>query len=283
MRSSIAGQKQTSYQIIVTRERDKNIVWDSKKVDNGSSDNIIYSGAPLDPETGYSWMLTVWDSKGKKLTGSSRFETGLMDPDIRAWNGARWIGSNILTLDATTAFLYEIRTSFQIKPGSKAASLIFGANDFRLIDSFQNIESVAGENYVRLELDISGTGSEAGTIINIYRVGYAKGDSETVPYKVISTATIPETNLNKLITEENKHAVHSMSIYVDAGNITLQINGTNVQATTQVAAPPRPAGSGQTGGPPRFRTSALTISNYATGGNYNTFPNLSGFCRKSGR
>ena len=113
--------------------------------------------------------LSVWDAKGKALTQSSRFETGLMNPEIGAWDGARWIGLNKLTLDASSACLFEIQTDFQIKAGSKAASVLLGANDFRFNDDFQNLENVKGKNYIRFELDITGVGTETGTVLNIYR------------------------------------------------------------------------------------------------------------------
>ena len=70
----------------------------------------------------------------------------------------------------------------QITEGNKA-SLIVGANDYRLNDQFQNVENVEGENYIRLEFDFSGVSAGNGAKLNIYRVGYAQGDSaDTVSY-----------------------------------------------------------------------------------------------------
>ena len=273
MESAVKGQKQTAYQIIVTRERDGEMLWDSRKTKSGLSNNIRYEGQELEPETAYRWDLTVWDAEGKTCTGTSRFETGIMDPDIAAWDGALWIGSNELTLDATSAMLFEINTDFRIVEGSRAASLILGANDFRFNDRFQNIENVEGENYIRFEIDISGVEGEKGAALNIYRVGYGKDDSGEIPFMVISKEHFPQTNINDIITSGNKNEVHNLSIVVDASNITLEIDGTSVQTTA-------PAGFGgmafATGEPPPFmrRGSSITISNYGAGNNYNTFPNL---------
>lgn len=286
MNSSAHGQRQAAYRIVVARESDKKVVWDSRKVESGLSVNIRYNGDALQPETAYRWNLTVWDAAGKTYAQASIFETGLMDPDIKAWEGARWIGTNELPLDAASACLFEIATDFQIRPGSKAASLVFGAKDFRFSDSFLNIENVEGENYVHAELDISGVGSATGAVFNLYRVGYGKRDSPLTPYKVVSAALYPETNINKLITEENKNKVHSLSINVEASNITLQIDGT----TLQTAAPYTASGGRGTGAPPqgappgRGRGASLTISNYNTGGNFNTYPNLNsiGFASQPG-
>jgi alpha-L-rhamnosidase len=277
MVSNTTGQKQSAYQIVVTRESDGEVVWDSERVEGGLSNNIPYEGDPLEPETAYSWELMVWDGDGQSHTETSRFETGLMNPDISAWDGARFIGTNELTLDATSACLFEINTDFQILEGD-AVSVVFGANDFRFSDSFQNIENVAGENYVRFELDVLGAGTETGTVLNIYRVGYGKDDLPDEPHKVISAALYPETNINDIITEENRHDVHNLSIVVEASDITLQIDGVPLR-TEPPAAP--------AGGPPAFfrrRNSSISISNYDTGGNFNTYPNLNsvGFASRPG-
>ena len=84
MNSSSHGQKQSAYQIIVTRENDKKVVWDSRKVASGMSANVKYEGDVLRPDTAYRWNLTVWDAAKKTYAQASRFETGLMDPDIKA-------------------------------------------------------------------------------------------------------------------------------------------------------------------------------------------------------
>jgi len=267
MQSELTGQEQTAYQIAVTRESDGAMVWESGKTQSGLSNNISYEGQPLEPENAYTWDLTVWDARGKTYHGSSRFETGLMDPGLTAWEGARFIGTNQLTLDATSALLFEINTDFRILKGN-AASIVFGADDFRLNDPFQNIENVAGENYIRLELDVSGVGKEAGAILNIYRVGYGKEDSATEPYRSISSSLFPGTNLNEIITPGNKNQVHHLKVAVDASNIIVSIDGAVVQTS-----------SGQGGDsqiPPQFRRRrpTFTITNYGAGNNYNTFPNL---------
>ena len=286
MVSAEIGQKQNAYLIIVTREDDKSITWNSGKVISDISVDIRYNGKSLEPETAYGWELTVWDAKGKSYTNSSRFETGLMNPEIDAWPGAKWIGTNRLILDAASASLFEVKTDFRITRGSKAASIILGANDFRFNDSFQNIESVKGENYIRFELDISGVGTEKGAVLNIYRVGYGKNDSPDLPYKVISAEKYPETNLNKIITEANKNSVHNLSISVDASNITIQIDSQAPQTTAPATPGGLPGGTPPaSGGPPRGgRGSGITITNYGAGGNFNTFPNLNsiGFASRPG-
>lgn len=83
MSSDERGQKQSAYQIIVTRKSDGRVVWDSRKVESGVSTQIKYQGVALQPEMAYDWNLTVWDAQGKSYAASSSFET-VMNPHISA-------------------------------------------------------------------------------------------------------------------------------------------------------------------------------------------------------
>lgn len=74
-----------------------------------------------------------------------------MNPKLSAWNGAQWIGSKKLSLDAASNNYFELSTTFQLLKGNKA-SLVLGANDFRLTDAFQNPDHLSGENYIRIEI-----------------------------------------------------------------------------------------------------------------------------------
>lgn len=276
MNSAEKGQKQTAYQIIVTRESDNRVVWNSGKTESGASNNIKYLGVALQPETAYSWEVTVWDSKGTPITERSRFETGIMNPAQYAWEGAEFIGSKERSLDAASSMLFELNTDFRIVRGS-ATSVILGANDFRMNDKFQNLENVAGENYIRFEIDISGVGTDKGAALNIYRVGYGKGDSPTKPYYTLSAEQFPESNINELITPANKNSLHNLSITVDAGDITVKIDNTTL-TTSKPTSPQQtgaPGGSGFGGfGRGNTGVARISVSNYSTGNNFNTFPNL---------
>ena len=229
MKSDAIGIKQKNYRIIVATDINyKDIVWDSNIVESDLSTGIIYGSSgktqALKPETDYYWKVTVTDNSGNSYSESSTFSTGLMNPDISAWDGAQWIGSNELSLDASSAIIFRIQTSFEIEKGNKL-SLIFGANDFRLNDSFQNVENVEGENYIRWELDISGVGKKEGAAINIYRVGYANNDTPSTPCLTISQDTYKGTNINELITPENMRRKNELEVKVDASQIFVYING----------------------------------------------------------
>ena len=114
MDSQLHGQKQTAYQIVVTKEATGDVVWDSQKQEDSASVDISYNGDSLEPETAYQWTLTVWDKDGKEYTQTSRFETGIMNPDLEGWDGAEFIGTTATALDATSACVWHINTDMQI-------------------------------------------------------------------------------------------------------------------------------------------------------------------------
>lgn len=230
MESDVAGQEQKAYRLAVVRESDRRTVWDSGRMESGLSDNIRYLGVALQPEMGYSWTVTVWDAQGGMHVASSRFETGLMNPALAAWEGATFIGSKAPRLDAASHYYFEINTRFRIVEGDKM-SLVLGANDFRLQDAFQNPGNLAGENYVRVEIDLSGVGTKKGAALNIYRKGYAADDREDKPLISISAKDYPECNINQLLTLENKHEEHTLSIGVETSNIHFLIDGKDLRTT----------------------------------------------------
>ncbi|NDV57036.1 family 78 glycoside hydrolase catalytic domain [Bacteroides sp. 519] len=275
MESDEIGIKQTAYRIVVAADSDfRNLHWDSGTVNSDKSVGIVYgssiSAKPLEPETDYYWKVEVKDNKGGIHSATSTFSTGLMNPRLSAWDGACWIGSNELSLDAASAMLFTIDTKFRIVKGNKA-SLIFGANDFRFSNEFQNVELLSGENYVRLEFDVSGIGKQNGAVLNVYRVGYAKDDRADVPYKTISTATVPKTNINRLLTTANAHSENQLQIKADASFIQISINGELLIVNE--------------GNPFVTNDTDLLISPFERGGgNFNTYPNLNsiGFYASAG-
>ena len=172
MESSRHGAAQSAYRIQVVRESDGGDFWDSGKVDCSISDGIAYKGVALQPDMGFKVHLSVWDDKGQELKADTRFETGLMNRRLSAWNGAQWIGSKEITLDAASECIFSIETDFKIRSGK--ASLLFGADDFRLGHAFLNDYAVAsGENYIRVDVTPEG--------LDIYRVGYFPGDRTDIP------------------------------------------------------------------------------------------------------
>lgn len=263
MTSTKAGIAQQDYRIVVATDPSmQNIVWDSGTVASDESVGILYGSTgkaeALKPETDYFWQVSTTDNRGTLLSASSSFSTGLMNPTLAAWSGAKWIGSTEMTLDAASAMMFNISTKMRIVEGTKA-SLIFGANDFRLSDKFQNVGNVEGENYIRMEVDIEGAGKAEGAKINIYRVGYAKGDSAEKPFLSISKENYPATNLNRLITAANAREQIDIQVRANASDIALTINGEQLILDS---------------GGRRPVTSFIVTPLGRSGNNFNTFPNL---------
>lgn len=222
------GYTQTAYRVIV-RNSGGNVVWDSERVSSERSVHIEYAGSPLQPATRYNWEVTVWNQDGESATGSSWFETGLMnpDPDLSAWNGATWIGGSDEDMVFYSDYLsvYKIRYNIQLdrESNSTRAGFVFGANEERLMDrdlNIMGIESGEDEVYIEFELDISEVdGSEDGLAqFNIYRVGYHPGDSEDTPFAGFD---IPL----RLINNENKYDRHEIIGASNFGEVTIYVNG----------------------------------------------------------
>jgi len=112
------GQKQTAYQIVVTRAADAilpvgqasslpattnsqagssrhgtkagDVLWDSGRVSSANSVNNVYAGPALTSNQNCTWTVRVWDKDGKPSHWSpeARFSVGLLEPSD--WEGA-WI------------------------------------------------------------------------------------------------------------------------------------------------------------------------------------------------
>lgn len=219
MESDVQGQKQAAYQIIVTKQSNGKVVWNTGKKTDDKSQNIKYLGTSLQPESAYDWELTVWDQNDNKYVNKSRFETGLMNKTLSAWNDAKWIGSSESRLDAKSQGYFAIQTKFQIHKG-KTMSLVLGAEDFRFQDPFQNIYNLSGKHYMRVELVL-----DKEPTLNIYRIGYANSDSEDKPLVQINKTNNPECNLSEILANTTLNSIHELTVYVEFGQMYFVIDG----------------------------------------------------------
>jgi len=228
------GYYQNAYQIIVTNNQG-NEVWNTGKVKSGVSINIKYKGENFKSTTLYYWTVNVWDQKGKKYSAKSWFETGLLnskmvtnldsDKETTAWSGAKWIGGNANDMVLYSQYLpvFVINNTIQLdeKLQSTRVSLIYGANDQRLMDRNKNqykLENKNGESYIQVELDIASLNSDANVKLNIYRVGYHPNDKKEIPFKSFS---IP----NSIINKGNKYNPHTISVQSCLGVTKIYIDG----------------------------------------------------------
>ena len=168
MESGKTGASQSAYQITVM-DMDGNTVWDSGVVESGESTNIKYNGEELQPKTEYQWKVTVTDEDGSTWESDvNTFETSFLDTTYDSWGDAKWIGSSKKNLDAAAANLFDMHVNVTIPEGSTKASVILGANDFRLQNKAMNVWNKENANYFRYEIDIS---DPENPKLNIYVVG----------------------------------------------------------------------------------------------------------------
>jgi alpha-L-rhamnosidase len=246
MDSRRQGISQRAYQIVITDETGRE-VWDSGQIEDDRSLNIEYAGEALQPTTRYYWKVNVWSQnvkkqntseqdpgqkdtekqntgqqnvgkhntgsrKDKPLSAESWFETGLMDPSIEAWSGAKWIGGGdddrVLYPDYLPTFNIHYTIQLDRESGTTKAGFVYGANDPRLMDKNLNIYNLQNEknaSYVEVELDISGLNNGETAYLNVYRVGYAPGDSREIP---LQRLPIPISLINK----QNRYDSHEITL-----------------------------------------------------------------------
>lgn len=126
MQSSINGQKQTAYEIIVSKAQDlSNPVWSSGKVQSGISNAIKYSGEELSSFTKYYWCVSVWDKNDVKITSDTTyFEMGMTKSSN--WDGSYWIKNDESDdEDRTVNYILEA----DIKIINTGVALLFEAKD----------------------------------------------------------------------------------------------------------------------------------------------------------
>ncbi|WP_343690656.1 family 78 glycoside hydrolase catalytic domain [Chitinophaga sp.] len=224
MNADKPNTSQSFYSIEVSTDRG-DIVWQSGKVKSGISLNIAYNGAPLKPRTIYQWKVKVWNQDGIAAMGKSRFETGLMDTRISAWEKARWIGGDDqdLVLYAQYLPVFKLNCSIQLDEASHSthAGLIWGANDMRLLDKNKNnfnIQSPKDSSYIKIELDISPLTSGSPASLHVFRTGYQPGEKSGIPLK---TFTVPLS----LINQANCYLPHQLHVSSVMGDTRLYIDG----------------------------------------------------------
>ncbi len=282
------GVAQAAYQIDV-RDPKGALVWDSKKVDSPEALHIRYAGTALKGSTRYAWTVTVWTQAGAKVTGSSWFETGLMDPTpgSAVWGGAKWIGggSDDLVLYSPYLAIFDLRYVLAIAAGSTRASFVYGANDSRLMDAFKNIyqvESAKDRSYIKLELDISALGAspDGRARLHVYRAGYKDTDNPAKPFKTFDIDPA-------VVNDGNKNAEHVIEFKSAFGQITITIDGSSTFAGSAApAADARgnalwdgrgapPLDGPPTGGVPRGgrggASSTVNLNPVGSGGNFLPF------------
>lgn len=207
------NDRQQFYQIRIIRLPQDVLVWDTGRRAAAEMSEIEYGGEPLLPCTRYRVVLTTCDAVGRCDQMESWFETGLMNPAIEAWEGAEWIAAPRFTVQTRTRGVFAIESTLRMDQGAHQAGVVFGANDYRLLDSSLNEYGIAGENYIRYEIDAEDMDHIA---LSVYRVGYAPGDTDAAPYY--------QTEL-PMLHKDNLYDVHTLRIEVTGNRALAYLDG----------------------------------------------------------
>lgn len=221
---------QRACQIRVMDADHHKIVWDSQRMENSCSTGIMYDGMALEPCTRYTVDVIVWNQDGQRDAGQTFFETGFLNPSVNVWHGAKWIGAPEKYFCAKTMGVFVLSTNFKITEG-QCAGLVFGANDERLMDARKNQYEIAGKNYIKYEVDIS----RIPAMLRIYRVGYAPGDSEDIPFAQVPVTAYDSEAHEPVLTEENCRAFHELKIEVVGDCAFTYMDGIRIDAVEKEA------------------------------------------------
>lgn len=207
LESDLRETLQTSCRIFVFKEKEKEPYWDSGEMYVRESRGISYAGRELKPCTRYQVRVEVCDDHGRKTKAETWFETGFLDGSLKPWEGAQWISAPRFHVAADTRGVFVIESRFRLEAGAKRAGIVFGANDFRLLDKTKNELGLEGENYIRYQICLEDSKKPR---LDIFRVGYAQEDKSHVPFASAS--------LDHILTDENKYNFHTLRVVVDGNN-----------------------------------------------------------------
>lgn len=223
------GCEQTAYRIVVNDENGQK-VWDSGKVDDAKSLNIIYDGDKLIPMTQYNWQLDVWDQENHIHHASSWFETSLMTDSDKddAWGGAQWIGTKETDQYLYSHYLPVFRLAYTVRldksTRSTHASILYGCNDERLMEAGENIWHLSAKrdsSYIRIELNIDKALDSGNAVVSIYRKGY---HPKEIGECLMAKYTVPE----KVINMANLYDRHRISIASNLGDTKIEIDDNEI-------------------------------------------------------
>lgn len=270
------GYFQKAFQLIVLDPNHEE-VWNTGKKNTSLSHSIEYQGKALRPTTRYTWKVMVWNNQDQMSVDSSWFETGLLNPSITAWSGAKWIGGGdddlVLHAHYLSVFKFEYTVRLDRISKTTRAGFLIGGNDRRLMNKNLNlmqVENKLNESYIQFELDIAGldTPGQPARLV-IYRAGYHANDNADIP---ILTLDIPA----HLINNANKYEPHSFLVECNFGLFTIYVDEKkkeNILADKNAPAP----------GP--FATPGINLNPIGRGNNFISFPMLGdiGFCTQPGQ
>ncbi len=222
MQSSVVGQKQTAYQIVVEKwntvnDKAEKTVWDTGKVSSDVSIDIAYAGEALQSSSTYHWHVTVWDKDDKSVVSdAATFEMGLLEEN--AFDDVHWIrmpkagdpDPDAPEQVADTS-VYTIESNFKF---NDAVGFVFAGTDkthFYMWQLNNNMENGVEGSYIRPHVWNGG-----GALFNPENVGNFNG------YKLDQDLVNGQTYNFKLVVDtENK----TVTTYLDGQEVNKMNTG----------------------------------------------------------
>lgn len=198
--------------------------WNSGILNTGCSAGISYGGRELQSESVYYVSVKVWNQDDEYAEAEGSFETGMMNPDISAWEGAQWIGAPEYMVSAEKLSVFVIESSIAVKKGNRAG-IVFGADDSRLLDKRKNELLMEGPNDIRFVLNVE----QDPAVVEVFRRGYCQEDQESVPLYVIPAVDLKTGET--LITKENKREFHRLTVEVEGNGAYTYLDGVRIGET----------------------------------------------------
>ena len=146
----------------------------------------------------------------------------LLPLSAQTWDGARWIGTADEDQSLYSHYLtvFRLKATLTLPEGSSQASIIYGANDSRLLSANNNplgMKSPRDHSMIKVELALVDDSAE----LRIFRTGYAPTDRQDKPYVVFRIS-------RQLISRHNAHVPHTLEVASNLGESTFRVDGTNV-------------------------------------------------------
>ena len=156
--STIQGQQQTAYRLLVASEKtnfdkEQYDIWDSGKILEPTNAHVVYEGKPLLPRTRYWWRVIVYDMDNKAHESEIRyFETGKLD---ERWVG-NWITADYIKKEDSAYRAPLLRTSFDIDAAiSKARLYICGLGYFEAyVNGVKPSDDVLSTAFTRYDMTV---------------------------------------------------------------------------------------------------------------------------------
>lgn len=168
--------KQTEVRVTVGSRQGESDMWDSGAI-RTDCPAVEYAGKELAACSVYFVRLTVKNNYGETAQADRKFETAFLSGDRIAWEGAEFIGAPEYYVCGEALGVFCLESGIRID-GDGRAGVLFGADDYRLLNRECNEMRMEGENYILVCIHRE----HPAEMLEIFRRGYSREDRADVPF-----------------------------------------------------------------------------------------------------